>query len=348
MVHPHFINGEVFYLVQPQHIGTKWSQQNKHFRSSLWTAQGELVSAGLPKFTNFGENPEHFPVPTSLKNCQVVTKLDGSSLIISRYKGEFIIRTRGTVDATKMDNGHEIVLFKEKYPVLFDPKSNETWEASYVCEWVSPINQIVLKYPEPELYLIGAINHEDYSLVGQGHLDNMAALLKLKRPIYYEFDSITDLISSIEKWENLEGVCLYSNNGQTIHKIKSAWYLLGHRLKSELSSIDKIIDLWFVIGKPDYQGFVEYIQSHFDFEIFENSRGYISKIIDGWKETERIIAHMDEFILPLKTKTRKEAAIAIQSAYSITNRAGMLFSKLDGKSLTAEQEKKLLYQVLKS
>ena len=30
MVHEHFVAGEIVYLVQPQHIGTKWTQDNKH------------------------------------------------------------------------------------------------------------------------------------------------------------------------------------------------------------------------------------------------------------------------------------------------------------------------------
>ena len=56
MVHDHVLNGEMFHLVQPQHINCKWTQKNKHFRSSLWNVDGELVSASFPKFTNFGED----------------------------------------------------------------------------------------------------------------------------------------------------------------------------------------------------------------------------------------------------------------------------------------------------
>ena len=44
-------------LITPIHIGTKFTQKNKIFRSSIWSTDGELISAGLPKFVNFSENP---------------------------------------------------------------------------------------------------------------------------------------------------------------------------------------------------------------------------------------------------------------------------------------------------
>ena len=77
MVHEHTLNGEIVHLIQPQHIGTKWRQDNKHMRSVVVNYEGEVISASLPKFTNWGENPDNFPVPNSLKHCTVVEKLDG-------------------------------------------------------------------------------------------------------------------------------------------------------------------------------------------------------------------------------------------------------------------------------
>src|SRR4051812_44284515 len=81
MMHEHIVNGEVLTLIQPVHIGATWNQDNKKFRSSVWNSEGKLVSAGFPKFTNWGEKPEQFPVPKSLTGCTVTEKLDGSLLI---------------------------------------------------------------------------------------------------------------------------------------------------------------------------------------------------------------------------------------------------------------------------
>ena len=111
LVHESTIYGEPLYLVQPMHIGCTWTQENKIFRSSIWNAQGELVSAGFPKFPNWGEQPEVFPLPKSLEYATTVEKLDGSLLILSKYRGKLILRTRGTFDASVHDNGNELVDF---------------------------------------------------------------------------------------------------------------------------------------------------------------------------------------------------------------------------------------------
>lgn len=351
MVHPHIVNGETLWLVQPQHISAKWRQDNKHFRSSVWNDEGELVSAGFPKFVNWGENPENFPVPNSLKNTNIVEKLDGSLLIVSKYKGNIILRTRGTVDASKLDNGHELELFKERYlSALLKSNNVDTWNYSYLFEWTSPVQRIILSYgDEPEWTLVGAVNHTDYSLWTQIELDAFAKD-KLLRPKFYKFPSIDELLKNIEEWKGKEGVCIYSKNDQEIHKIKSAWYLYLHRMKEALASYEKVVDVWFEQGQPSYQDFEQFIVNQFDWELWQQVRGDASKICDGYKEVNKIIGGMTDFVentlRPLPT--RKAQAEKVLSSYSVTNRASMVFSILDGKPLDKDQRKKLLYQVTKN
>jgi hypothetical protein len=350
MAHEHIVAGEVVTLVQPQHIGTKWSQDNKHLRSSLWNHEGELISAGFPKFTNWGENPENFPVPTSLRNCTVMEKLDGSLLIVSKYKGHYILRTRGTVDASVLANGYELELFKEKFLKSLTHDTPDTWNVSILFEWVSPINKIVLNYgDEPDWYVVGIVHHSDYSLYSQEDLDMWAKNKGFKRPTTYTFTDVNDLLKNVDTWKGKEGVCVYSKNDQTIHKVKGAWYLALHHLKSELSNIEKIMDVWLEQGMPDYNTFYNYIVNTFDYELAEQCRGHISNICDAKKEVDKIVWGMNLFVntrlrlLP----TRKEQAQVVISSYGETNRASFLFKLLDGKSLGKEEYKKLIFQVLK-
>ena len=350
MVHEHSLNGEIVYLIQPQHIGTKWRQDNKHMRSVVVNYAGEVISASFPKFTNYGENPEHFPVPTSLKNTTVVEKLDGSTLIVSKYNGQYILRTRGTVDASKLANGFELELFKSTILNKLQD-NNDTWGYSIIWEWLSPINKIVLSYgDEPMWKLIGFIDHTDYSLATQDVLDDMAKKYDLLRPEIYTFTDITDMLQIVDKWQDKEGVCLYSKNGQTIHKIKAAKYLLLHHLKSELSSLEKVLDVWLEQGMPDYQTFYNYIFTTFDFELAEQIKGMISRIVDGKKEVNKIVDGMNNFVnnrlrsLP----SRKEQAQLVISSYGETNRAAFVFKILDNRPLGKEEYKKLLFQVLKN
>lgn len=360
MVNPHIVNGETLWLIQPTYIGVKWTQETKHFRSSLWNDDGELVSAGFPKFTNWGENPEHFPLPQSLKNCNIVEKIDGSLLIVSKYKGHYILRTRGTVDASNLANGHEIEIFEKKYANVFDLYSDDetfdTWPFSLLFEWVSPENRIILNYGnEPEWYLVGGINHKEYTLWGQSFLNETANRLTLKRPVVYSFPSISNLISDVETWKGKEGVCVYSNNDQTIHKVKGAWYLALHRMKEALASFDKVVDVWFEQGQPTYVGFEKFIISNFDWELWTQIRGDSSRICNAASDVDRIVAGMNRFIteqlLPLgdpqNKKARAQMAQQIIASYGKTNRASFLFKLLDNRPLEINDRKKLLYQVMK-
>ena len=142
------IANECCYLVTPKHIGTKWTRDNLIFRSSIWNSNGELISAGFKKFFNYHEQPDLEYQPTDLKGCTSVEKLDGSLLIVSKYKGEMIYRTRGTNTVVNMENSYEIPLLVEKYKKFF--KSNiwysDTTEWSYLFEWITPTNKIVINY----------------------------------------------------------------------------------------------------------------------------------------------------------------------------------------------------------
>ena len=353
MVHEHSLNGEIVYLIQPQHIGTKWTQDNKHMRSVVVNYAGEVISAGFPKFTNWGENPDHFPVPNSLKNATVVEKLDGSLLIVSKHNGQYILRTRGTVDAFTLANGHELEIFKntilKTLDVCLPVDINGNWHYSILFEWVSPINKIVLNYgDEPDWYLVGVVNHDHYSMWSQSRLNEMANEFNLKRPPTYTFSSVEDLLKDVDQWRGKEGVVVYSKNDQMLHKVKAMDYLIKHRFKSE-ATLENTLDLYFNYDKPSYQEFASKLTETFDYECFEMVRGYASQVCDASKEVNKIVDGFKSFIdNQLKSlSTRKEQAQKVISSYSESNRSSMIFTLLDGKNLTTDQQKKLFWQVLK-
>jgi RNA ligase len=352
-IDPHEVAGETCYLIQPYAISAKWTKDNLHFRSSLWNSQGELVSASFKKFVNWAEQPDLYPTPknfTSNGGCELMEKIDGSTLIVSRYKGHTIVRTRGTSDATKMDNGHEIEWLKDKYPHAFEfyGINTETDDCSYIYEWVSPENKIVLNYGEdPDLYLIAIIKHEDYSLHSQSMLDEVAKMRGLKRPARYNFASVEEMLQAVEQLKGKEGLCVYFNNGQNIRKVKSAWYLALHRMKTELGSYERVVDFYFSMNRPTYQEYYDFIVKNYDYELAEQVRGGISRICEGMKEVDTIIASMKAKVEPLKKLSRKDAAQVVLQAYGQTNRSGMAFNIMDGKELKTDDVKKLLYQVTK-
>jgi hypothetical protein len=353
MVHQHILGGQVVHLVQPQNIGINWTQETKIFRSSVWDNDGNLVSAGFPKFTNWGEKPEVFPLPKSLKGATIMEKIDGSLLVVSVWNGNLILRTRGTVDAYQLNNGHELEAFKEYADKLlsdWSEKYGETWPTSLLFEWVSPNQKIILNYgDEPQFYLVGAVEHLEYDIWPQGALDILAEMNGLLRPPHYTFNDVADLLANVEAWKGKEGVCVYSWNersGDSIHKVKSADYLIRHRFKSE-ATLENTLNLFFSFGCPSYSDFESQLIQKFDYECFEMVHGYMSQVCDASKNVSRIIDGIKTFVEPLKSLLRKDAAKSILASYGSTGRSNMAFTLLDSKPLTTDQQKKLYWQCLK-
>jgi hypothetical protein len=358
MVHQHYVGEHECFLVQPIHIGAKWTKENLIFRSSLWDKEGNPVSLSFKKFFNWDEAPDIYPAPSNLENAKLMEKLDGSTLIISRYKGHTVIRTRGTVDVRKQDNGHEIDVLREKYNKFFEfIEALDTTPVSYIFEWLSPTNRIVLDYgDEPDMVLIGVIFHNDYSLMTQDGVSTVASQLQLRRPKTYSYNSVEEMKQSIEVLRDQEGLCVYYGDGQQIRKVKSAHYLFLHRAKSEISSIDKVIDVyidWFMTRHTlsheptGYVDFFNYLTEKFDFEIATMARGHASNICDAMKEVHVIMNALFEFAIARMKMPRKYAAAEILQAYGSTGRSAIVFKILDRKAIGADEYKKILYQVLK-
>ena len=354
MCHQHTVGEHPVMLIQPVHIGCNWTKENMVFRSVVVDTDGNIVSASFKKFFNWGEKPHLTMPPTNLANARLMEKLDGSTLIFSRYKGHTVIRTRGTVDARKQDNGYEIDILCQKYAGFIQGlELVDTTTCSFVFEWLSPSNKIVLNYgDEPDMVLTAIIDHQDYWYRSQADLDFYANLAGLRRPKTYSYDSIEEMQQAVTDMKGMEGLCIYFHNDQEILKVKSAQYLYLHRAKSEISSIEKVMDLYLSyrgeLGhSPSYQEFFAYLEKTFDYEIATMAQSNVSQIADAMKEVEKILAGMTKFLAPLRDKPRRDAALAITQAYGSTGRSSMLFKMLDNKPLLADDYKKLLFQVLK-
>lgn len=225
----------------------KWFEHDKIYRSSIWrVSDGAPISLGYKKFVNFTEQPEFDPI----QDCTTwiaVEKVDGSCLICSKYKNEYIFRTRGTISAfNTLDNSDELPGLIEKYNLkkLLDDYPDVT----FIFEWVSPRNVLCITYPEADLYFTGAVNQFNYDYFRQSELNSIAAMYKLKRPRLYGSFENADAVSyavQVKDWINAEGVVCYFDDGQTLKKMKSNWHLAMHIARSKYGNISKLIDYMF-------------------------------------------------------------------------------------------------------
>ena len=330
-------------------ISAIWTKENLIYRSSIWTVKdNKPISLSYKKFFNWGEKSSLIPEPTIIKETSLLSKIDGSAFIISKFKGQLITRTRGTfsIEDSNFVNKNETINFQQQYPKLFDNTLLNSEEYTIVCEWYSPNNIIVLNYGEqPKLFLTGIIQHQDYSYLNQKEVDQCGLNWNIERPEYFTFNNISSMIESIKELKDKEGVCVYFNKGQDIKKLKSLDYLTKHSFKSNMT-IDNLIELYLKFECPKYNDFYKKITETFDYECANMALPLCSKICDSMKNVNKTIEHMKLFIEPLKQKIRKDAALEIIKAYGTTNRSSFVFSLLDRKTLNNDQIKKLLFQFI--
>lgn len=300
-------HGEKLTLVNPLHAGINWTADNLHFRSSIWDKDGYLVSAGFKKFFNLNEKPDIEPWDGNLEGAECVTKLDGSLLIVSPYRGKNIIRTRGSFDYSKQPNADEVEYFIKKGQLkLGRPYMEEGY--SYLFEWQSPKHQIVIKHTKPVLSLIGIVDHWHYSYSSQKSLTTHCELFGGSRPTVHRFTNKEHLLNEVLAFSDLEGVCLYYNNGQSIRKIKSTWYLKLHAFKSECS-VKSVTQLYLENKRPSKVEFREIIESTFDYECLVMATPMIESLYkEAVAPVEEATKHILQFCEDNKNLEQKDFA----------------------------------------
>ena len=308
------IGGDECWLIGPNDIKAKWDETNLWFRSIIVRKSDyHVVNCSFSKFFNFAEKPDLSPFPVD-KPFEAIEKHDGSTLIVGSHNGELIHRTRGTVNAEQLGNGHEISFLKEKYPQVFE-LALAAPDFTLLFEWETPEHVIVLRrVKEPTLVLIGLVNNRELKYASQTELDDLARVIFVERPIRHKFDSIEDCIEKVTAWEDSEGVVLYSEDGQKLRKIKAALYLRLHSLLSGIKTVDSVLNVF--MESPRFtteEEFYQFISDTLDFEVAERCKGFISQIIPAYNEALVKIEKVEKFIKTIENGfSRKEQAIEIQ------------------------------------
>jgi len=328
------IGGDDCWLITPNDIKARWDETNLNFRSIIIRKSDHyVVNCSFFKFFNFAEKPDLLPFPVG-EAFEVIEKHDGSTLIIGSHNGELIHRTRGTVNAEQLDNGHEIALLKEKYPRVF-AAALEDPDYTILTEWETPNNVIVIRrVQEPTLTLIGIINNRTLEYFSQTKLDLVAKALKVERPKRFKFDSIEECIEEVTEWRSGEGVVLYSLDGQNLRKIKASLYCELHKLMSGLKNVNNVLDVFMESPRfATVKEFYDYMSLFLDFEIAERCKPFIEEIIPAYIEALAKIEKAQDFVETIKTGfSRKEQAIEIQSHWKDW-RVSLGFQILDNKEL---------------
>jgi T4 RnlA family RNA ligase len=345
-VHEHEFCGIPSYLIIPS-VDAKWHTNNLFFRSLIVHKEtNEVLSAGFPKFFNYGEKPDCYPDPEKYKDWKIQEKLDGS-LVICDYENEkFSMRTRGSVSYMNQANYEDFQLLPQKYPQVVDFLKIYP-HISLLFEIVTPNNIIVLRPSEIEFYFLGAVDKVTLQTASsQGH-EKIANILHIPTPKIYNFDSLKNTIETVKAWKGQEGIVLCYNDDQNRVKIKSDWYCWIHKIKSQLNSENNLIEYYVNEGMPDYNKFYKKIETEFDWELAEQMKKEILRVCETSKKVSKIKKQMQKFLNTIKNyETRKEKANAIINAYDGENLTSFVFTLLDDKDWSSDQLIKLMHKFL--
>lgn len=342
-VKPCQIAGNSCRLITAKREGCVYTTENLIFRSSIWTDDGQPVSLGFKKFFNYTEKPDIVADPTNddFTNVQIPMKMDGSLLIISKFHGELICRTRGSISASAQPNGEELAEFQRRYPKLFDNDLLTDENHSILCEWTSPNNRIVIDYgSKPELYLVGIVNHRDYSYWTQQLLDFIAVGWGVPRPKYFQVDTLSRLIAIIKPLVGGEGCCIYYKNGQEIKKLKADAYLKLHAYKAQCSRkklLKQVLDMWEAVqfGTLTADEFADHLKATKDFESYEFARPILEKIFAAKNYIDILLGDIKQYSMyvakkfPISRDAAKEILNGQFAQYS-----GCVFNMVNQKPLT--------------
>jgi hypothetical protein len=271
-VSPRGENGE-FVLITPKKSKHVWQEDELHLRSLLCRPDGTIVSAGWPKFGNYGENPQHdaeFRTAVWRNAVSFSEKLDGSLVILSAPNGVAHFRTRGN-DELGFFQEPIMMLIRERYPALLQWYKNDPFlaaplrrGASILFEYVAPTNQIVVKYAEPQLFLLGYVHHETMQPVWDSSILAAISLctgVPRAPQVTFSVDTLDDLLTVVRDWKGKEGVVagfVGSLDGiectPRMLKIKAKEYIRLHSLKFRLSG--NVAKLAFLLGIRKFEDVV--------------------------------------------------------------------------------------------
>jgi hypothetical protein len=340
------IAGDECWLITPKDMSTKWTDEIARFRSCIVRKSDNfVVSQGFGKFTNFGERPDFQPWDSSWK-IEARHKLDGSLLIVSKYKNELICRTRGTVDARQLANGHEINLLIKKYPLVFSLERMKDG-MTYLYEWTTPSNIIVIReHDTPTLTLLGIVENETGRYVSH-FLDTIASHLGVERPARYQYSSVEECILDVDAWRGKEGVVLYSPDGQTLKKIKASEYCELHKLATGIKTIKQVMELF--LASPKFTSgdeFYKYVETTLDYEIAEKIKPEINTVVQAYCNYKDKLNRLVDVVNDLSyCDSRKEQALVITTRYDDW-RTGHAFLMLDNREISDKILSNAVFQEL--
>lgn len=209
-------------------------------RGITFDESGKLVARPLHKFFNVGERSDTTEQIIDWNNvADIQDKRDGSMMIGVLLDSGFAWKTK------KAFTSPPALLCNELYG-----ESTPEYKAAYdlcikgytpIFEYTAPSNRVVVKYEESKLVLLDVRKMDTGDYLTREQLVDITDLYNI--PLVDSFydrlisDGYDTFKNDLEHKTLFEGYVLKFNNGERI-KVKSAWYIMLHRLVTFVNEQD--------------------------------------------------------------------------------------------------------------
>jgi hypothetical protein len=292
----------------------------------------EIVAYPFNRFMNWGEGVQKEKIKNintqrvssfneyetkdfNILKAILENKIDGSIMVLRNENDKWKVSSRSMAYAEGTTNFgitfEQCFMDAEKKTNLFEFLRNnpDMKKFTFIFELIGPYNRVVTKYDKNEIILLGCRNIEEsnnYRELTVTELDNLASLMKVKRPEYYKAESYEELMKIVESFPTLdEGVVLKIENMNGSHwriKLKNPAYLAVAHLRSNGKiSPKRVLHLVMTNDHSEYLQYFECDAPYFDFT--ENLYIEVKERIKSIYRDHMAIKDQKEFALAIMPKT---------------------------------------------
>ena len=328
-----------YFILNYNIIGDK-NEYNKLTRGLIISTDGKIVSFPFIRFFNFGEAHAE---PVSLKDSQIIEKLDGTLVGLSFIRDEnnkLIFHTRKMLSTSDVDlnvtirlfDGTGVSLLKEIGKYIRQLKlSSDLYNFTLIFEAIITERPVVTTYTREELglYLIGARDLETYSELSEDGLNELAKKIGAKRPRVFDVAEDYDrAIKMMDQFsDDFEGFVVRQRDTGKRVKLKKESYLKRHRLLDKMN-YKNIIPLWFAGEQDEIISYFPAARS-----LFNKVAIQFDSLLDKIEKAYNDVITIDD---------RKQFALKVLADYK--NISSILFAMFGKKNLNV---KGFLFEFLK-
>ena len=212
----------------------------------LDAATYDVVCYPFDKFFNYGEP---YAAAIDWNSARVQQKIDGTLLCAWFWRDEWHFSTTGTIDC-----GILFPSIRADMAATHFTTTNLNSLYTYMFEWTSPRNQIVVPWAQPSFFLLGRRNNRTLKE------ERLQGDEGFKIPAAYPLQSLRDVQEAAARldWHNEdgEGFVVVDDNWNRV-KVKNPEYVKAHYMRNNGNV--GFATLWQVILDREEEEFIAYV-----------------------------------------------------------------------------------------